>query len=198
MEWEKIRENLLSGLEKAKEAGLVDVEVLPYLDLINALPFFATSSSCYGRIILLDVPTGLKKDSTFLAKWHRKISFDEFWNSLQSVEGKYVWFKMDPLILHVSVKDIEHARRFLEVKTRAGIKRGGIFSIKPERIQIELEGTQKMEVPVKFHGKILITEEYGEILVEEANARMDRNAKQWERFAEEFRKEFSKELNLEP
>ncbi len=184
----------MSGLEEAKRQGLVDKEVIEYLDLINSLPFFATSSSCFGRIILIDVPTGEKKDSKFLRKWHRTVSLDEVWESIQAVEGKKIWMKVDPLILHVSARDIESASRLLDVKTRAGIKRGGIFSIRPGRVQIEIEGTHKMEVPVKFGKNVLIDEEYARVLVEEANARMKGNIKKWERFKAEFTNEFADEL----
>ncbi len=190
MSWEDLKRELMAKLEEEKSKGLVDIEVVPYLDLINSLPFFATSSSCYGRIVLIDIPTGSKKDSRFLEKWHRRISSDEFWEAITNAGGKKIWFKVEPLILHVSSKSIDYAKRLLDVKMRAGIKKGGIFSIRPDRIRIEIEGTQRMEVPVKFGNKVLIDEGYGNILVEEANKKLQKNAERWERFEEEFKKEF--------
>ncbi len=179
----------MKGLEKAKSDGTVDWEVVPYLDLINSVPSLATSSSCYGRIVLMDIPTGLKKDSKFLAKWHRKISFEEFWDALKKANGKSIWFKMEPLIIHISAKDMEAVKKLLEVKNKAGIKRGGIFAISKDRFQIELEGTQRMEVPVKSEN-FVITEDYGRVLVKEANEKIDKNDKAWKRFEKEFRRVF--------
>ena len=195
MEWSQLKNKLMSGLAEAKAQNLVDLEVIPYLDLINSLPFFATSSSCYGRLVIMDLPSKKKNESQFLRKWHRKISLDEFLDGLYNTHGKRIWFKVDPLILHVSVDNVEHASRLLDVKTRAGIKRGGIFSIRPNRVQIEVEGTQKMEVPIKFDNRVLITDDYAEILVNEANRKMEENIKQWERFEKEFRNEFREELS---
>jgi tRNA wybutosine-synthesizing protein 3 len=197
MQWKAVKTRLMNNLQMAKDLKLIDPEVVEYVDLVNSVDGFATSSSCYGRIILIDVPTGSKKDSKFLKKWHRTIEFDEFWGALNEIDGSKVWLKMDPLILHVSARNCKLADRFLKVKTRAGIKRGGIFNIKENRIQIELEGTMKMEVPIKYDGQVLITEEYGKLLVEEANKRMRNNANQWEKFKQEFIKEFSNELDLE-
>ncbi len=177
------------SLNKAKQNGQVDEEVIPYLDLINSVPDLATSSSCYGRIVLMDIPTGIKKDSTFLSKWHRKISFEEFWKALESAKGKMIWLKVEPLILHVSTRDISSAKELLKVKSASGIRRGGVFAISNDRWQVELEGTQRMETLVKTN-EILITKDYGRLLVDISNKKMDKNTRLWERFKTEFKKEF--------
>lgn len=176
-------------LEKLEEEGC-DKEVEQYLDLVNSVPELVTSSSCYGRIVLIDLPDNTKKNARFLWKKHRPVSFEEAWEALKAVEGKFVWFKADSLILHISCKDVETADKFLKAKSRAGMKRGGIFSIAPERVQIELEGTYKMSVPVKKE-EVLVDESYFRLLVEEANKKMEKNKRMWERFAEEFSEEFT-------
>ena len=183
-----IKKELLSLLENAKEKGVVDEGVIPYLDLINSHPDYVTSSSCYGRIILIDLPNYTKRDSNFLYKRHRTVTPEEAWGALQSAEGRLVWLKVDPLILHVSCRDVAAADRLLKVKAAAGMKRGGIFSIAPNRVQIELEGTYRMELPVKRGGELLVGREYFEVLSGQANDKFERNAAMWERLGDEFRK----------
>lgn len=183
--FDEIKTELLKRLEHARAEGVVDEGVNQYLDMINSHEDYVTSSSCYGRIILIDLPDNTKRNSRFLSKWHRKVSVAEAWEALQKAEGDAVWFKMDPLIFHVSCRNIEAAEKLLKVKQSAGMKRGGIFSIAPNRVQAEFNGTYGMELPVKKE-KVLIDKEYFAAVVEEANAKFEKNAKQWERFAEEF------------
>jgi tRNA wybutosine-synthesizing protein 3 len=186
--WARIKETLLAGLENARKEGVVDAEVEPYLAAINSHPDYVTSSSCYGRIVLIDLPDESKKHSQFLERWHRTVSFDEAWDALQKAGGKSVWFKVDPLIIHISCSGIGAAKKLIEAKARAGMKRGGIFHIAANRVQIELDGTHRMELPVKKAGQLLITKEYFRTVVSEANAKFRRNQKAWERLINEFGK----------
>ncbi|MCD6414105.1 MAG: hypothetical protein J7L23_00560 [Candidatus Diapherotrites archaeon] len=186
MLWGELKQKLVEKLEREG----CDQEVEPYLDLVNSVPNLVTSSSCYGRMLLIDLPDYTKKNAKFLWKTHQPANPEDVWRALNECKGKFVWFKVDPLILHVSCKDIETASRLLKAKTRAGIKRGGIFSISEERVQIELEGTYKMELPVKKGNRILVSEDYFKLVIEEANKKKLKNTKMWERFAEEFKKEF--------
>jgi tRNA wybutosine-synthesizing protein 3 len=186
--WAKIKETLLAGLENARKEGVVDAEVEPYLAVINAHPDYVTSSSCYGRIVLIDLPDESKKSSQFIERWHRTVTFDEAWNALQKAEGKLIWFKVDPLIIHISCSGMDAAKKLLEAKARAGMKRGGVFHIAANRVQIELDGTHRMELPVKKAGELLITKEYFRTVVSEANAKFRRNQGTWDRLAAEFRR----------
>ncbi len=189
MRFDQLKKRALSKLEKAVAAGEADEPVLPYLELINRHPDYFTSSSCYGRTIFIHIDR--RKDlSRFLGKWHRKISFEEAWETLQNVEGN-VWFRFDPLILHISCRNIDAAKKVLEIKTSTGFKRGGIFSIKPERVQIELEGTDMLAAPVKSGKEILVSEDYFKTLVEKANQKFESNERKWKKFGSAWEDYFS-------
>ncbi|MFC2174684.1 hypothetical protein ACFLQ2_02330 [archaeon] len=184
--FDDIKKELLELLDNARNEGVVDSEVNKYLDLINSHPDYVTSSSCYGRIVLIDLPDSTKKNSEFLWKQHNPVSADDAWDALQNAEGKFVWLNADPLILHVSCRDIDAANALLKVKASAGMKRGGIFSISGNRVQIEFEGTYRMAVPVKKDGELLVDKNYCSLLVEQANSKFEKNVAMWERFAGEF------------
>lgn len=186
MSWETTKKKLIRNFQEALDSGGVDSPIVPYLERINAKKNYATSSSCYGRIMLIDLPDFTKKNAEFLAKWHRTVGFGEVWEAIENAEGENVWFKVDPMILHISCKDIKAANDLLKAKIKAGLKRGGIFSIKRGRVQIELEGTMRMSLPVKKNGGILVNEDYVRNMVKEANDRFRRNEETWGRFMEEF------------
>lgn len=185
--FELFKAKAMKGLADAKEKKLVDEDAMPFVDEINEKNDYFTSSSCYGRIYLIDLPSRKKNESLFIEKHHRKVSFDEMRKALNEYDGK-IWFRQEAFILHVSCKDVDSARKALEAKTRAGIKRGGIFNIKEGRVQIEIEGTQKIDCPVKDGKKILVSDEYFNHLVNLANEKIENNVRDWERLRFEFKK----------
>jgi len=68
------KKNALQKLDKAKIENKVDIGILPILDIINSLNEYYTTSSCFGRIVLLELPViGDKKNAKFIGKWHRTI-----------------------------------------------------------------------------------------------------------------------------
>ena len=185
--FELYKEKAMKGLADAKEKKLVDEDAMPFVDEINEKKDYFTSSSCYGRIYLIDLPSRKKNESLFIEKHHRKVTFKEMKKGLEEHDGK-IWFRQEAFILHVSCRDVESARKALEAKTRAGIKRGGIFNIKEGRVQIEIEGTQKIDCPIKDGDKILVSDEYLKHLIKIANEKIENNQKDWERLRAEFGK----------
>ncbi len=63
----------------------IDKEIRPLIDLINSKKDFFTTSSCSGRIMLLDIQNPQRKDST---KWiyttHGKANFRDVKDSLKT------------------------------------------------------------------------------------------------------------------
>ena len=185
--FEHYKAKAMKGLADAKAKKLVDEDAMPFVDEINEKDDYFTSSSCYGRIYLIDLPSRKKNESLFIEKHHRPVTFTEMKRGLDEHDGK-IWFRQEAFILHISCRDVESARKALEAKTRAGIKRGGIFNIKDGRVQIEIEGTQKIDCPVKDGKKMLVSDEYFNYLIELANDKIENNIKDWERLRSEFRK----------
>jgi tRNA wybutosine-synthesizing protein 3 len=180
MKFAALKQKMLAKLESEG----CDGPVKQYLDLVNSAEGVVTSSSCYGRILVIDM-ADKKHETRFVGKWHRRAVADEVWAAIEGGSGN-IWFKFEPLILHVSCDSVETARKFLQAKAAAGIKRGGIFAVAPERVQIELEGTSRIQAPVKNGGELLVTREYVEKLVESANKKFEKNEQKWQRFADAF------------
>ena len=61
------KKSAIKKLEKAHDAGEVDKGILPILNIINKSENYYTSSSCFGRIVVLEIPDiGDKKNAEFL------------------------------------------------------------------------------------------------------------------------------------
>ena len=85
--------------------GNVDLEIKDLINAINNLDSYYTTSSCAGRIILIDVN---KEERKKTAKWifvtHKPADYDEVISKLRyhnAKESREVWFAQEPLILHV-------------------------------------------------------------------------------------------------
>ncbi|NYZ79734.1 hypothetical protein H0N95_00615 [Candidatus Micrarchaeota archaeon] len=186
MAFEKYKESSMKKLNDAKREKLVDEPAMALVDEINAKKDYFTSSSCYGRVMLINF-AGEKGRANFVERWHRTVSFDEVKKALDGANG-VIWLRMEPLILHVSCRDVESAGRLLRAKERAGIKRGGIFSVANGRVQIEIEGTQRVESLVKVGGTQVVSDDYVRNIVKIANERFERNARDWEKLRSEIKK----------
>jgi tRNA wybutosine-synthesizing protein 3 len=173
----KQKANAMQKLSRATKAGEVDEPVVGLLGTINALPDCFTSSSCWGRIMLIDF-AGQKGVSKFIARWHRTVSPEEVMKALETARGEQVWLRAEPFILHISCRDMKAAEKIIKIKNKAGIKRGGIFYI-GNRVQIELEGTQRAEALVKEGERLLVDETYIRKLVGICNDRIRKNERDW-------------------
>ena len=68
------KEIALKKLESQKKKVLVDKEIIGILDIINSNDNYYTSSSCYGRLFLIQLTkNGDKLNAKFLCKLQRKI-----------------------------------------------------------------------------------------------------------------------------
>ena len=186
MTFEQYKQSAMQKLQEAKQKKEVDEDAVPLLDILNSKENYFTSSSCYGRIYLIYLPSYSKKDSRFVGKWHRKVSFEEVKKVLEK-EKEPLWFRMEPYILHISCKEMKDAEKILEIKQKLGIKRGGIFATREGRVQIELKGTHKIDCPVKTESYV-IDDDYLKILIKEANERFEKNQNVWKNIKKEFEK----------
>ncbi|MDD5162803.1 MAG: hypothetical protein PHD95_01200 [Candidatus ainarchaeum sp.] len=175
--------------EKAVKEKKADEAFIPLCSFVAKTKNFFTSSCCSGRILLLELQKDEKKlGSNFHRKWHRQVKPEEAWNALQENTSGEIWFKMEPLILHLGTNNLENANIALGAMKRAGVKRGGIIVAKPGKFLFEIEGTQRISVPVKSNGKILLEKKFLDFLVKRANEKMKKNGKAIKRLEKEFRK----------
>ena len=174
--FEKDKDIALSKLFVARENGLVDVLASGLVNAINESDSLYTTSSCSGRTVVACADEENKKSSfSFLGKWHETIDIDDVKDAIGRYKEGILWFKFEPMILHVCCRDVDSASRFLETVYRGGFKRSGVYQLSG-KIMIEVHGTNGFSVPIGSGGEVLVSSEYLGFLVRLANLKMDENA----------------------
>jgi len=177
--WEEFKKANLERLKVAKEDGSVDEDMIPLLDLINSFDCFVTTSSCSGRIVILDVPKiGDKVRAKFLGKWHRTVKLEEVKDALEKSQT-VTWLISDPPIIHVACRDLECARVLMNIANESGFRRCGIISLR--RLIVEITSFERLEVPLALNRRVLVNEEYLNFLVKVANEKLLRGKEKLKR-----------------
>ena len=145
------------------------------MKLINSKKDFYTTSSCAGRICLLQTPREHDKlKSKWLGKWHKKVTLQNVKEALAKHEKYTVYLQAECPILHVVARDIESASELLFLAQQSGFKRSGIQSVNDERVLLEILSTERLDAPIAENGKVLVNDGYLEFLVEVANTKWAR------------------------
>ncbi len=171
--FDKQKKDCLSRIDKSKKRS-IDKDIKPLIDLLNSSKDYYTTSSCSGRILLIEKKTDNKKDARFAFAEHKTADFKAIKKNLEKLSANDVWLKQESIIMHVCCRNLEAAKKLLKIVRDLGIKRAGIMNI-GKRIIIEIIGTEAMEAIIARNGKMLIDDNYLKILVEEANKKLERN-----------------------
>ena len=178
----KNKKQTLLKLENAKKEGLVDAGIIPILDLINSYDEYYTSSSCYGRIVLLEIPEiGDKKNAKWLGKWHRKIKTEEILNAFKKADRGLIWILAQSPIIHVFSKNLESADKLVKTAIGCGFKNSG-FKSSEKNIVVEVTSTERLDSPVGKNGGLFCDDRYLSLLLDIANEIIDKSSVKLEKF----------------
>jgi len=184
----KNKKKVLEKLEQAKKEKLVDIEIIPILDIINSFENLYTSSSCYGRIVLLEIPKiGDKKNAKWLGKWHRTIKTDEVTSASQKAKTGQLWLLAQSLIVHIVAKTNSDAEKILKTAISSGFKNSGIKSL-GRKVVVEICSTERLDAPVGRNGDLFCDEKFLNLLVEIANDVIKRSNIKLKRLTEQLKK----------
>ena len=169
-------------MEKARIENKVDTEILPILKIINELDDFYTSSSCAGRIVLLEIPSiGDKKNAKFLGKWHRKIKPDEIKASAEKAKKGLLWLIAQSPIIHLVASTKEIADKMLKNAISCGFKNSAMKSAGKKNV-LEICSTERLDAPIGQDGFLFCNEEHLQLLVEIANEVFEKSKEKLTRF----------------
>ena len=173
---------------KAKKEGKMDKDFIPLCAHIAKTKEYFTSSCCAGRISLVGLnKEEEKKESAFHRKWHRTVKLKEIEEGINSYKGHILWFKQEPIILHIGTKNIENAKKILVLCEKVGIKRAGIKVAKEGKYIVEILGTHNITAPIK-EGKFVIDKKHTEYLVKKANQKFIKNQKTLEKLTKQIKR----------
>jgi tRNA wybutosine-synthesizing protein 3 len=166
------RENAMNQLAEARKNGETDDDIADLIDLINSNENFYTTSSCAGRVAVLQTPKEHDKlKASWLGKWHHKVTLQNLQEALKKHDEYVVYLQSECPIIHVVSKTLEGAEKILFAAQECGFRRSGIQAINPERVLVEICSTEMLEVPLAEDGKMLIDDIYLGYLVNIANTK---------------------------
>ncbi|KAI5243731.1 Trna Wybutosine-Synthesizing Protein 3-like [Manis pentadactyla] len=165
--------------------GSVDEDVVEVVQLLNGREQFFTTSSCAGRIVLLDGGMNgfevQKQNCCWLLVTHKSCVKEDVIIALKKASGDAV-LKFEPLILHVQCRQLQDAQILHSVAMDSGFRNSGITVGKRGKTMLAVRSTHGLEVPLSQQGKLMVTEEYIDFLLKIANQKMEENKKRIERF----------------
>ncbi|AAL82158.1 hypothetical protein PF2034 [Pyrococcus furiosus DSM 3638] len=190
------REALLSLFQAIKE-NKVDEDIVELLLLINSIKGVYTTSSCSGRIGIIEEPSlGAKPLSRWLIKVHRPIKFEEAKKALKNAQKGLIFLKSQPPIFHVVTESLELARKIHEIGLSSGFKYT-TYKVISRRYLVEINGTEYLTVPLGKDGKVFVTDEYLEFVIEIGNQMLMRGKSRLPRLREKF-EELKEEVGEDP
>jgi len=166
------KRDILSKKDKS-HIGKWDEKIVGLCEKINKSGKYYTTSSCSGRIIII-ADQDKKARDLFFKRYHALIIFEQLKKDLEDVSkanNKLIKFKLDPCALHVVCKSLEDANKLYSKAKLAGWKKSGIIAI-DKRYVIELNSTERLELPIIDNGKILVDDDFLRILVKRVNEKL--------------------------
>jgi tRNA wybutosine-synthesizing protein 3 len=190
MSWNK--EERMESLSERVCDGEVDEEILPLIEIINSKPDYFTTSSCAGRIVVLQIPRiGDKENAEFLGKWHREVDVLEVKDTFSKIQDKTrVFLLTQSPIIHVRCRDLKSAISLRNTAVESGLKYSTLKSItlnsknEPVKIMVEILSSENIHIPIAKDKNLFPDEEYLNFMVENANSTLKRAQNKLERFKE--------------
>uniref|UniRef100_A0A8C2MXN1 tRNA wybutosine-synthesizing protein 3 homolog n=1 Tax=Cricetulus griseus TaxID=10029 RepID=A0A8C2MXN1_CRIGR len=117
------------GKADLSRKGSVDEDAVRVVQLLNAQEEFFTTSSCAGRILLLDASTsdsGIQKQHCcWLLVTHKPCVKDDVMAALKGATSNAV-LKFEPFILHVQCQTLQDAQTLHSAAVASGFRNSGI------------------------------------------------------------------------
>ncbi|OWK05186.1 TYW3, partial [Cervus elaphus hippelaphus] len=137
-EFKRWKAQCLSKVDLSRK-GSVDEDVLEIVQLLNGQEQFFTTSSCAGRIILLDGSINgsevQKQNCSWLLVTHKACVKDDVVVALRRANGDAI-LKFEPLVLHVQCRQLQDARILHSVAIDSGFRNSGITVGKRGKIML--------------------------------------------------------------
>ncbi len=183
----KAKREALASLFRAMKAGEVDEDIVDLLLLINSIKGVYTTSSCSGRIGVMEEPDfGAKPLARWLIKVHGPVDFEDVKVALKRAEKGILYLKTQPPIFHVVAEDLENAKRIHHLGLASGFKYT-TFKVISTRYLIEINGTEYMSAPLGVDGRVMVDDEYLSFAVDIGNKMLLRSKARLPRLMENFR-----------
>ncbi|XP_026229401.1 tRNA wybutosine-synthesizing protein 3 homolog [Anabas testudineus] len=180
-QWKK---QCLNKLDCSKK-GSVDQDIEHVVSQLNSCEQYFTTSSCSGRIIVIDAAPDSsdvqKRNCVWLFVTHQPCTSDDVVSAVAESTRDAV-LKFEPFVLHVQCRRLEDAQLVHSVAINSGFRNSGLTIGKTGKIIMAVRSTHSLEVPLSHKGKLLVGHEYINFLTQMANQKMEENLRRIQRF----------------
>lgn len=176
--------------------GSVDEALIDIVNLINSLPQYFTTSSCSGRIILFEnhLDEVQKKGCKWLYVTHDPVQLEKISEALKDAEN-IATLKFEPMVMHIQCQNLESAQKMHQAAVSSGFRNSGITIGTKGKIMMAVRSTHSLEVPLSSEGQVLVSPEYIQFLINNANSKMEENFRRIKRFHKQLQLLSTIELN---
>ncbi|CAJ1087359.1 tRNA wybutosine-synthesizing protein 3 homolog [Xyrichtys novacula] len=173
----------------------VDEDIEHVVFLLNSCEEYFTTSSCSGRLTLIDGVTdscGVQKQNcVWLFVSHQKCKPEDLMCGLARSRADAV-LKFEPFVLHVQCRQLKDAQLLHSVAVNSGFRNSGLTVSKTGKILMAVRSTHGMEVPLTNNGILMVDHEYIHFLTKIANQKMEENLRRIQRFHQNFQSAMSR------
>ena len=179
LNWDRHKQIVLSKSDKSFKAS-IDEPILELVDAVNASSNFFTTSSCSGRIMLINEGDCVKRKNGASFKFvsHDIVSLEKASDLLElctSASGN-VFLKLEPLILHIESRTLDLGIRLLHLLKRENqFKHTCIVSATNEKYIVCVKAMVKLEIPLVYDSVSIVDLQLLRQYLEIANTRMAEN-----------------------
>jgi tRNA wybutosine-synthesizing protein 3 len=185
------KENALQSLKKALNENKADEKILPILKIINDSKEYFTSSSCAGRIVLLEIPViGDKRQAKFLGIWHRTIKQPELLSAAKKSSKGMIWLLAQSPIIHIAAKTNIAADRLVKIANASGFKNSNLKSVGKKPV-VEVCSTERLDSPIGRNSILFCNDEHLKLLIKISNEIMEKSTIKLNRFEQNLKKSLS-------
>ncbi|RWS10332.1 CD109 antigen-like protein, partial [Dinothrombium tinctorium] len=104
-----------------------------------------------------------------------------FPNALEN-HGDNAVLLFEPFILHVCCDSLQMSQSLLHTALESGFRNSGITISKRNRIMVAVRSTHSLQVPLSLDGKLLVSNEYIEFVINQANEQLKENFNKIDKF----------------
>ncbi len=141
------------------EIGYLDRELLPLLVLLNRDRDIYTTSSCSGRIVVVDgIVPWVREEASVVFKSHIPVTTADLDFVFRETPHKSYWLVVTGPIIHFSTTNLRKALKSLKKARTAGFKHSGVMHVSSTRgVFIELVTGIYMTQLLRIQGNILVS-----------------------------------------
>jgi tRNA wybutosine-synthesizing protein 3 len=187
--WSLYKESVLKRIIEDSIIGYLDPGILGILVDMNSLQGLATTSSCSGRITLVEGDRHWDRSSSRIVyKAHVRVEPGDLYRVI-SRPFPSLWLKVSGPIIHVRTESLECALHLLEKARRHGFKHSGIVSIKPGEeggVVVELMSSIDVAIPVRIRNRELLRGEEAAGMADLFNSFLEEGRRRLESLAKDL------------